>query len=286
MGVVKIGGKWGIDYYDNGQRYRKVVGDGSSFTLAKKALCSVKTRIAEGIYLPNKIDNNVLLKEILEYYWTKRIEKKRNGFHSESIYKRLKEEFGHIPLRNLTKERIVEYQQRRANEKRKNGKFFQPQTINNEIIFLKGAINYALKMGKISGIKNPCSNIEPLEVNNTRDVVLTYKEFERLMSCLPAFLKPFTACAYYTGCRKSEISGLLKSDVNLFNNTIHIRSPKNGESRFVPIAKPLREILLPLVTTGAPTEYVFRPRRNKKAGKPITDFAKVWRSACEKAELK
>jgi integrase len=286
MPVVLIRKKWGIDYYDHGRRVREVVGDGLSKTFARDALHSRLTQIAEGTYLPNKREVRMLIREILDYYYFEYILHKRNGFRSSAPYRRLLAEFGHLTIPHLTRERILLYMRRRQKELTRNGNPVQPATINNEIIFLKAAINFVIKMGKVRGIENPCKGIKLLPANNARDFVITAEEYDRLVVCAPDHIKPVVMCGYFTGCRKSEILGLRKEDVNLFTNTIHIRNPKNGEDRHVPIAAPLREILIPLVRNGAPSEYLFQSPWTSRLGKPITEFPKAWRTACEGAGLK
>lgn len=278
--VIKIRNKWGIDYYHNGRRIRKVIGDGQSKTLAKQALNSISMKIAEGEYLPNKKKEDIKILEILDTYWEEYLKHSRSSEKVKWLLEMLKEEFGHLPISNLTADKIREFQRKITNGKKRNNENFSPSTANKFIIYLSASINYCVKIGKIRISGNPCSNVKKLLENNVRDIVLSEQEYQSLQFYLPSHLKKIVCFAYYTGCRKSEILNLKKTDVDLINNVCKIRNTKNGEDRHVPIAEPLREMLIPLVTYSGRSEYVFTYK-----GRNVTDIKKAFHKACIKAGL-
>ena len=279
MGVIKIKGKWAIDYYAQGKRYREVVGDGKSRTLAQSALHSVMTKIAEEKYLPDKKDMQITVGEILDKYWNDYLRHKPEAFRSRCYYDALKDEFGHLPLVHLTKAMVLEFQRSKTNQRKTDGNFLKPSTVNKVVTFLATAINFAIKMERVK-TRNPCNGIGKLPENNARDVIMTETQFQELLRHLPPHLKQIVTFAYYTGCRRGEVLNLKRRDIRLAENVIHVRETKNGEDRFVPIAQPLKEMLLPLISQKGDDDFVFTYR-----GKSMGDIHKGFRRACKKAGL-
>lgn len=304
MGLIKIKGRWGVDYYANGQRMRKVIGDGKSKTLAQAALHSIKKKIAEGLYLPEKRHDDIKVSAVLDLYWNRYLKHGKSGEQAEYCIDEAKRVFGHYRVSDLRKDRIEACQRAMRDRMRKAPVGFKieiegktadgepkrvktpvfakvrPSTVNRVISHLSAAINYAAKLGEIRISENPCKGVERLVEKNVRDIVISEGQLQSLLYHLPEYLKPVVTFAYYTGCRKGEILNLKKADIDLFQNVVFIRDTKNDESRYIPIDSRLKETLIALLKTDIASEYLFNYK-----GQKILTIKKAFRSACVLAKL-
>lgn len=81
---------------------------------------------------------------------------------------------------------------------------------------------------------NPCANIEKIKFIAKRRESLTTLNLEDLRwNCINAREKALVDFMYSTGCRVSECSDVLLSDVNWEQNTVYIRNGKGGKDRIV-----------------------------------------------------
>lgn len=78
-----------------------------------------------------------------------------------------------------------------------------------------------------------------------RNVFLTIEEQERLLEEYPEYVRGFFITLCYQGLRRNEANSLLWRDVNLENNTLHIRdeNSKSGIGRVVPLHARTRSAL-------------------------------------------
>jgi integrase len=116
---------------------------------------------------------------------------------------------------------------------------------------------------------------------NARKRVLSVDEFRRLYDSLPKHLKPVVATGFWTGMRQGEILKLAWDKVDLVKRIIRLKSSdtKEGMPKLVPIAKPLRDILLTLPGRGS-EGYVFT-----YASKPMKDITQGIEAACVTAGI-
>ncbi|MBL8029456.1 MAG: site-specific integrase [Fibrobacteres bacterium] len=286
MGVKKTRRGWAIDYYRHGKRVQEFIGQ--SKTLAHQALSRVKAELATDKFFPDRPKGmNLKLSEILNLYWNEHLKFRKCAVKYGYFYAFALKEFGCHTIDSLTKETLEKwlqstvYKQKVRNSPDKPDAKLKPATVNRVFQLLCAAINHALKIGHICGVKNPCSLVKKLPENNVRDITIDRIEFDRLTKEMPEHLKPIVSFAYFTGCRKSEILNLMKSDVDFFRNVVFIRDTKNNESRYVPIASELKETLLDLINKCPESLYLF----NHKDGSRVRQIKKGFRSGCSRAGL-
>jgi len=294
MGLVKTRTGWAIDYYRNGQRVQEYIG--GSKTLAAQALAKVKTEVAQDRFFPDRpIGGNMLISAVLDSYWDNHLQYCKMAAYPFP-FNEARRVFGHFTLDSLRKEEIERWMRATVGMPRLSRKkdaqgpaksasgevlTKKPATVNRAFQVLSAAINFGIKTDLIRGYKNPCSLVRKLPENNVRDVVLTEGEYNTLCRCLPEYLKPVVAFAYYTGARKTEVLTLQKRDVDFFQNTVYLRDTKNGECRYVPIHPELKETLTRLCGEHPESLYVF----NHADGRRVLDVKKGFRSACKRAGL-
>jgi integrase len=142
-----------------------------------------------------------------------------------------------------------------------------PRTIQYVFATFRQIWNMA-KAAKIVSDESPTKSVKLPKINNTRERFLTQVEANTLFTALKA--RDLTAyqmavLSLYTGVRASEIFKLTWGDVNRERGTIYIKYPKNHESRYVHITKPIAA-LLDSMTEGKPQELLFSISMGKTKG--------------------
>jgi integrase len=78
-----------------------------------------------------------------------------------------------------------------------------------------------------------------------RDGLLAHEKYSEFLNSLRDYLKPVLAIGYHTGMRKSDVTHLKWSDVDLVERVIRLRAreTKNDEPREIPISDGLYAVL-------------------------------------------
>ena len=169
-------------------------------------------------------------------------------------------EMGLWPATRVTRDRLVEVRDKWLSAG------MAPATINRRLA--------ALARGwKLSDV-GPAPRWPYLTERNARTGFFDREEIERLIPFLPAYLRPVTWFAYYTGWRKGEIAGLRWCNVR--DRTIRLDDSKSGHGRVLVLEGALWE----LVSTQVHPVWVF-PGANDQLG----DIRHPWRTACRKVGL-
>jgi integrase len=125
-----------------------------------------------------------------------------------------------------------------------------------------------------------------LPEGDARGGFLTRGQFDVLCSHLPDDLKDFCLFGYLVGWRKSAIASLEWSDVRDGNVYLRGVNSKNGKPYYVPIVGELVQLIerckearsIKTDSGASLSSLVFH-----RAGEPIREFRKSWRTACKKA---
>jgi integrase len=152
------------------------------------------------------------------------------------------------------------------------------RSINLEISILHNFFNYCIEKGYID--KNPCSGVKKLN-ELSRLKTLSDKDIQKLInSSTNKLTKDLITFLIYTGCRKGEALNLKWDDVDFQNNVIAIKGTKTKYDRYIPISKPLKDLLSDIGKIDG-CEYVFNDN-----GKKLGDFKRSFHTACRNAGLK
>jgi integrase len=91
-------------------------------------------------------------------------------------------------------------------------------------------------------------------------------EIDKLVSVATGWVRTAAALAGYAGLRSGEVRALRRGDVDLVTGTIRVRrafsenelveEPKDGEERIIPIAPPLRPVLVEAVRDKLPGAFL------------------------------
>lgn len=99
-------------------------------------------------------------------------------------------------------------------------------------ITLNGFFQWMAVNGYIQS--NPCLNIEKIKyIPKHRDALSTLSLENLRLNCVHPREKALVDFMFSTGCRVSECSDVLLSDVNWEQNTVYIRNGKGGKDRFI-----------------------------------------------------
>ena len=152
------------------------------------------------------------------------------------------------------------------------------RSVNLELTTLHHFFSFCINNGYID--KNPASGIKKLN-ELSRLKTLSDSDIQKLIAgATNKLTRDLITFLIYTGCRKGEALNLKWDDVDMQNDVIAIKGTKTKCDRYIPISKPLKE-LLKAVEKNQDVLYVFT--RN---GAKIGNFRKSFMTACRNAGLK
>ena len=152
------------------------------------------------------------------------------------------------------------------------------RTVGIEISTLHHFFSFCIERGYLD--KNPATGIKKLN-ELSRLKTLSDEDINKLIAgATNKLTRDLITFLIYTGCRKGEALNLKWDDVDLQNDVIAIKATKTKYDRYIPISKPLKE-LLSRVEKVQDVLYVFN-----KNGARLTDFKRSFHTACKNAGLK
>lgn len=112
-----------------------------------------------------------------------------------------------------------------------------PATIHRRLAVLSRVFTIARKRWGMSGLANPCQDIEKPKVNNARERRVSDEEIEAVCRVSRStFLPTIVRLAVETAMRRGEIVGLEWKHVDLKDRVAHLPDTKNGMRRDVPLS--------------------------------------------------
>ena len=265
------GGNWYIDYFYNGRRVRQMIGP--SKKLAQAVLNKRLSEVAENKHLDVKKDRKIKFKDFAHTYLeTHAKPNKRSWQTSDAKYlKNLIPCFGESYLYEITPEIVERYKAQRKEK-------VSVASVNRDLALLKCMFNKAIAWGYASD--NPVRKVKLYKENNWRTRYLEKEEIDKLLAASPFMLRAILILALNTGMRKSEIQNLKWNDVNYERGYITLFQTKNGEKRFIPINRAVRETLVS-IRKHPESAYIFCG----KDGFPY-NFRKSFETALKKSGIK
>ena len=276
--IARRGGRWWITYWHRGKRFREAAG-----ARREDALALLKLRQGEGERTGRVIGaaaERLTLRDLIE---TLEADYSIRGRKSKPPLTRLREHFGEdFPVLDFRYDVVTKYMaQRRAKGAAIN-------TTNNEVAVLGKGLTLLHKAGRLPQ-RPPLPWIEP---NNARQGFVEQAALDRLLRHLEQPLRAFTELAFYTGWRRSELTGLEWRRVSFERGEMWLDTSKNGEGRTFPLsAHPRVEAVLR--EQRERVERIQRERGFLIANVFVHDsgiamrgwFYDAWRTACDAAGL-
>jgi integrase len=268
MALFKRGSMWWYNFHFAGQRYCRSCRTTSKHAAAN-ILAKLKVRLAEeegGIRQAKK----TRFEDLAALYTA---DLKANGRKSVvdlgSRLRHLELTFSGKLARAITPSDVKRHVAARLAEGAANG------TINRELASLKRMFNLGLE----AEIVDSAPRIKLLKEAPARKGFFDAERFSAVLAALPEHLRPVAEFSYYTGWRRSEVTGLKWDQVDLRERTIRLwqGETKSGEGRFLPLeGETLRIVHEQRQILGS--EHVFNHH-----GRRIETFYKAWKAACEAA---
>lgn len=285
MGVYQRGknGRWWIDYYcPGGQRVREAVsikGKRPSEITRRHALDALAIR--KGEVAGGKFDIARTKKEIsfdnLVSVFIKSYSKvnKRSWQRDVTSTKALMKYFGGKKLSQVSPWTVDKYKSRRLKETSVRGTPITKATVNRELACLKKMLSYA--EGENWIVSNPLRRYKLFKERPNKIRVVSLAEFKMVYDNASEDLKTKLLIGFNTGMRKSEITGLKWTDVDLSTRLIYVADSKTGDPREVPVNDELYGFLSSL-KEKARDEYVLPRMRS-----PIRNFKTAFENAVKKS---
>jgi integrase/recombinase XerC len=115
------------------------------------------------------------------------------------------------------------------------------RSVNRKTASLKAYYNYLLRMGQIKA--NPLKGHKPVKSSKKREVPFSEQEMDRLFNLFPqantfedSRNQLIVELLYTTGIRRSELTGIKLSDLDLSSGTLKVLGKRNKE-RLIPLLK-------------------------------------------------
>jgi integrase len=160
--------------------------------------------------------------ELFEWWWTEYGSRHRGDMGS-FLRRHLLLGLGKLAAVGVTSARIEEFLQARVDD-------LSPKSLNT----LRGALHTifakATKRGRWVGL-NPAAAVERRKVPRKLFETLRAEEVSQALAALAPEWRPLFATAIWTGMRKGELLGLLKTDVDLALRTIAVLRQRDHEGR-------------------------------------------------------
>jgi len=263
-------GKWVYDFWFDGKRYIRVVGD--SKEQAEGAMAVHRKRLLDmkhGLLSPI---TDVRFDVLAEEYFKKVSQNKRSWRRHRLALDHLKGFFRGRMVSEVTSKAVEDYKARRIRE-------VSGSTVNREISILSTVMTTAVKWAH--AVANPVRGVARYEEPEGVTRPLTADEETRLLAAATKHLRPILTLLVNTGLRRNELLTLRWSNVRF--QTAELVIPKTNckikKMRMVPLNSIALEALRALPRDH---EYVFY---NKRTGTYIHDIKTAFHAACEKAGI-
>jgi integrase len=226
---------------------------------------TLKTATARGklAQLLDQAQAAPLTKDVVNEYWTQRIERKYKNHKNVSVYAgRLRDEFGNKPIDQLTTRELADSLKNYA----KNA----PVAANRCLAFWKLIFKFAVGSGYLN--TPPLTDTTATDIGGPetkREITLTDDEIAALWRSEHAHA-PLLRGLLLTGCRISELQAARNSDID--GDTLHIPITKTKRPHWVHITTELRaqfgDFNGRLFNAVSPTAVQARLRRQKSRWTP------------------
>ena len=231
-------GVWAIDFrHPDGRWVSKVYPEIRNRTEAEHFLSIIKTDILRNKFnLPGEGAIPTLKEYSRRYLELHRGAKENTLAMKQRGINALIAVLGDRSLNKITPFIIEKY---RIERKEKDS--VQDSSINIDISILSHIYNVAIKAGIIE--KNPCKDVKPFKITQTRDRVLSQPEIALLLDKLQGKDRLMVLVGLFTGLRLGGVLGLSWYDID-FTKKIISSSHKTGKLVSIPVSDYLSKELL------------------------------------------
>ena len=257
-GVRRRGGTYFVDFYSNGRRTRKVVGNNRK--TAEAVLHKYKAEVVEGKFLDVDKTEKIRFEDFTDEYLKVHSINNKSYYKDELNIKMLKRFFGGRHIHEVTSLDVERFKAERAKE-------VSVATTNRGLALLKSMFNRAIEWRKVK--ENPCRSVKLFKENNQILRYLEGDEIRKLISNCDGYLRGIVTTALFTGMRKGEILSLKWHDCDFERQIIRITNTKNKETRIVPMHNLVKKTMIAM-PKHPDSAYIF----HKRNGEPFINVRK------------
>ena len=209
--------------------------------------------------------------------------RKRSWKDDQKLYnRRLHDQFGSVPLNDITLESVERFLGELAEEG------LAASSVRHHGQLMKRCLTLATTW-KLLPDGNPLADLKLQQVNDAREYFLSPEELQRLLHVLDtdeARVPCLAAKALlFTGCRVGEMLKCRWQDLDLESDAPTLKvvqeHSKNGRARYVPLSEAALEVINQLPSRGK-SGYLFTNSRN---GERLKSIDKSWQKLRLKAGL-
>ena len=272
MTLFKRGRLWWAGFYVDGKRYQESTG-----TTNRRKAEEIERKIKEEKNLASfgiaTIDPNITFNALADDFEKKA---KTSIFHTGRLVF-LREFFGEMPVRMITKNTVAEY--RMARQAKKPG--LKDSTLNRDVAVIRRVLFWALEQGLVA--QNPLTRVGMVRERKTKKPILSLEHERAILAVAKPHLRHMIVTAIDSGLRRGEIFKQAWQDVDLPHGVLYVTKSKTaeGEAREIPLTKRLKELLLDKSKKRSSTsDLVFTYR-----GNAIGDLKRSWETAQRNAKI-
>ncbi|MEE8115021.1 MAG: tyrosine-type recombinase/integrase [Nitrososphaerales archaeon] len=268
---------WWLDFRHNGTRHAVRLGKGVSRTVARELASVKRSQILKGEIGIGRKPKDLLFEKAAEDFltWVEANKRPKTTFSYRQCLNQLKRTFSGKRLGEIHPFLIEKHKHMRIEER-------APVAVNRELAVLKALYNRFIQWKMYEG-PNPVREVKFLEEPAGRLRYLEPEEEAKLLGAATEPLRTIILFGIYAGLRiQAEALTLRKHDVNVHRRLLTVQAAyaKSKQTRTVPLNKPLREALKPLIAC-TPGDYVFA----KRDGSPYRSIRTAFDTACKRANL-
>ena len=198
----------------------------------------------------------------------------------------LKSKLGRYSLAALNSGIIADFRDERLASGKANN------TVRLELAVLSHMYTTAIKEWSLGVVANPVLNIRKPSPGQGRNRRLNDEEEKRLLRACDEHSNPYLGwivrLALYTAMRKSEITSLTRSQINLNKRTILLLDTKNSSARTVPLSTKAFQVIdaaLNHPTSPVDSNLIFAGEPGKDGSRKPYVINRVWSNALKRAEI-
>jgi integrase len=171
---------WNYRFKENGKTRTRRLGGVSDIALddARKQVALLKAEHALGRHVAKQeLETGITMDRFWrENYLPHATEYKRSIWRDKQLYSRIGPQFGHLPMKEITRLQVQQFQRKLSAEK------LSPATVNHHLQLMRRLLNLAVEWDFLE--RNVLTRIKLLHADNRREAFLTEPQVDALVQVL------------------------------------------------------------------------------------------------------
>jgi len=269
--------RWQYSWMFEGRYHRKIA---RTKTEARRALESIRTKIAEGRYMDKRQEQHTPFEQACKRFleWGKSHLRESTFVGDVHLVKLWKPHFGGKSLDRIRPDEIENYRTQRVENTSK-------RTADYDLSRLRRLFSLSIKWGLCKD--NPAKKVDLFHADRRKDRFISESEEALLFQYLDPRIAGHVLFLLNTGLRTGELASLTWENVDLRRGpfgyvTVTADKSKSKKTRHVPLTESARKVLDSLPRSIRSEDFVFSRLNGRNDGL----LKKAFKKAVEKAKLK